>query len=78
MPGYIWIYVGFLTNQIYVIKVVQWDNKDIQLCKNLIKVLDIHVFSKLLNFCILLSVLILLKKQLKYFVFYYSMQNAVN
>lgn len=70
--------MGFLTNQIYVIKVVQWDNKDIQLCKNLIKVLDIHVFFKLLNFCILLSVLILLKKKLEYFVFYYSMQNAVN
>lgn len=49
MPGYIWIYVGFLTNQIYVIKVVQWDSKDIQLCKNLIKVLDIHAFSKLLH-----------------------------
>lgn len=47
MPGYIWIYVGFLTNQIYVIKVVQWDSKDTQLCKNLIKVLDIHAFSKL-------------------------------
>lgn len=47
MPGYIWIYVGFLTNQIYVIKVVQSDSKDIQLCKNLIKVLDIHAFSKL-------------------------------